>query len=229
MDETELTQQELSAFQPGGRFGLHGMLAFGGPGTHYLSHVPMFHAPHDVQAIFQVTFDPPVQALSSTLYTLKPQTMSLDDLVLRRASTFDATLYHGSFEAGGDHLTRVKVRVERVLHARVLKPSALQLPEPHYFVFGSQEQVFLVHQIFAPPGFDQLLVGRPINGADFPAAALASGITLRAMGHSDTVEDRLRSGMTIYANAPRSPPGVDVRVDLELSALLGPDFVNIAR
>src|SRR5262245_51746495 len=43
-----------SAATASGRVGSHGMVLFGTRGRGYLSHIPMFQAPHDVQAIFEV-------------------------------------------------------------------------------------------------------------------------------------------------------------------------------
>ena len=37
------------------RHGLHGMLLFSDGDALYASHLPMFHAPHDVQLIFRFT------------------------------------------------------------------------------------------------------------------------------------------------------------------------------
>src|SRR6478609_3518761 len=85
-DATEATPGEADATQTStiasGRVGSHGMVAFGTSREAYLSHIPMFAAPHDVQLVVRGSFAgeslPPT--LSNTLYTFLPSRISLDAL-----------------------------------------------------------------------------------------------------------------------------------------------------
>src|SRR5262249_30088456 len=66
-----------------GRVGSHGMVAFGTPGEAYVSHIPMFGPPHDVQAVVAGSFAAAPggtlpATLSDRLYTFVPDKMSLD-------------------------------------------------------------------------------------------------------------------------------------------------------
>ncbi len=115
--------------RPGGRVSVHGMVVFGSPSTGiYMSHIPMFHRPHDVQAIFKVTL-PGDLAFQDGLYTFQPEPFSLDDVLLGRLDTMQGTLFRGSFEGDGKPLTAIDVKVERLLPgAQALKHDAPAVP-----------------------------------------------------------------------------------------------------
>src|SRR5262249_37788321 len=86
-----------------GRVGSHGMVLVGTPSGAYLSHVPLFPAPHDVQLLLSVKLDggPLPATFSDRLYTFLPETLSLDALRLGRLGTMRGTVFAGSFEDGG--------------------------------------------------------------------------------------------------------------------------------
>src|SRR5262245_20487936 len=68
-----------------GRVGSHGMVAFGKDANDvYLSHIPMFQAPHDVQLVAHGSFVGTglPRTLGDRLYTFVPARMSLDALRL---------------------------------------------------------------------------------------------------------------------------------------------------
>src|SRR4051812_40110713 len=95
-------------FGQAGPAATHGMLIFG-KSQIYLSPLPMFHRPHDYQAIFHVSLPVDVEAAfvederqhpEQTVYTLVPQAFSLPELAVR-PFPFQATIYRGHFERGG--------------------------------------------------------------------------------------------------------------------------------
>src|SRR5678816_2230731 len=70
-----------------GRVGSHGMVVFGTPSQAYLSHIPMFSAPHDVQLVAVGAFtslngSPLPESFSESLFTFLPDRISLDALRL---------------------------------------------------------------------------------------------------------------------------------------------------
>lgn len=86
---------------------VHGMLIFGQQKT-YLSHLPMFHSPHDYQAIFEVNLSDEAKTLyredqkshpEETVYTWVPERFDLSTWPRSRRPIL-ATLYRGHFERG---------------------------------------------------------------------------------------------------------------------------------
>src|SRR5262245_19602458 len=67
----------------GGRVGSHGMVVAGTPAEAFLSHIPMFGQPHDVQAVVAGAFSSLngstlPESFSEHLFTFVPDRMSLD-------------------------------------------------------------------------------------------------------------------------------------------------------
>lgn len=116
-----------------GAVGVHGMALVGAGGRLYVSHLPMFHAPHDAQVVLEVEIAAPAEAarlaaeLSATtqLWTIEPERFDLDALAPGRAnpiSGFRAHIYAGHFERGGvRRYSDVDVRIREVIHYRKLQ------------------------------------------------------------------------------------------------------------
>lgn len=94
------------------RHGLHGMLLFSDGDSLYASHLPMFHAPHDMQVVMKIelTDEQAQTALQSALveqseyWTLAPQRFDLTQLAQSGEGgiwRFSGDLYQGHFERGG--------------------------------------------------------------------------------------------------------------------------------
>ena len=87
---------------PGGHMGVHGMVMFG---KNYLSHIPMFHEPHDYQIIMDVHLDHPQigpeDNFGQSLHTFVPDKFSLGDLLNGKLEKIQGTVYEGNFEDGG--------------------------------------------------------------------------------------------------------------------------------
>ena len=109
----------------------HGMLIVGNK-TIYLSHLPMFHAPHDYQVIVEARFHAPQGDPQATyvadrtrtgtpIYTLVPQPFVLPDVIKGKRS-FTATIFRGHFERGGTPIAaNVTVDIVRVLLFKQLR------------------------------------------------------------------------------------------------------------
>jgi hypothetical protein len=146
-------------------YGSHGMVLFGGRDGLYASHLPMFHAPHDVQVVLRVHFaDAQVERAVRTrldggtdLWTLDPEPFALARLA-PRASTpltgFMANVVEGHFEQGGQtRHAHAAVVVDEVLLYRPLSPAAAVRPVATYVPVGS----FLVKLVDARPDFDHIV------------------------------------------------------------------------
>lgn len=205
LDTPALTDRQPPAAEDAdGRVGEHGMVLFGTRDRAYLSHIPMFNAPHDVQAIVEVSFRArPGVALPATfsnrLFTFLPDTASLDALRLGSLRTLHGTIFLGNFEQGGRPVVDdVDVDVARVVHQHVLDADAPV--STRSFVFGSGNDVFAVQRIGGAASSDRI---RAITfGTRRPSAAdLERGVELEAKD-------------------------LDGARELELSCLVGPGFVN---
>jgi hypothetical protein len=179
--------------KPGGRMGVHGMVVFGSPSSGlYMSHIPMYMAPHDVQAYLKVTF-PTTRSFQDGLYTFEPKRFSLDDLLLGRRNRMDGTLYQGSFEGNGKPLGSVTVKVETVLSANQLKSDTPLTPDLEYRVVGTPQDAYLFHPLSKAPDFDQI-VRLDLSKSTLSADDLEKGVTLVFPG-ADAVAQRLAPGV----------------------------------
>lgn len=150
-------------------FATHGMAVFGN-GSLYFSHLPMFHAPHDYQAVFSGSFDQtglsayldPTSNPSHTFYTMAPQPFDL----LKLVSEMDngevkktAKLFTGVFDEGGTAITpSFTVDFEEIIYFKKLNPSDPHPSHPIFIVFGNPDrEIFMTHVIHSPPDFDQIL------------------------------------------------------------------------
>jgi hypothetical protein len=140
---------------------VHGMLLVGQEKI-FLSHLPMFHSPHDQQALIEVELDDKAMAIlaesrkssDETVYTIVPEPFVLTEF-LARPHSFRAELYRGHFERGGELLDEfVNVKVKSILFQKKLSRSGSQPMVPTYLLFGSAKEQFLAHEIHGAPDFD---------------------------------------------------------------------------
>ena len=210
-------------------FGRHNMVAFG-HGTVFLSHLPMFMAPHDAQLLLEVTLEDANGSLQDVwsaerdehpderLYTMRPEEFALSTLYAAdppERDSFGATFFRGHLERDGEvipGLAEVKVRITDVVFAerfdRRGKPEDLT-----YLVVGQGEELFLAHVIRQPPDFDQILAVR-LGGPPPSESELKAGIRVDFPGRANTAAARLRDGET--ATARGHVTGAHRFLDLEL-------------
>jgi len=144
--------------------GSHGMLVVG-TDVVYLSHLPMFHMPHNYQLIFEAALGADVLAdyrrdsgaHADTYYTLVPTgRWVLPDTIVEGAR-FRADLYRGHFERGGTPIRQdITVTVRRIIHFRRFDPG--RTPDPKQWIaFGRGHEHFFAHRIEAAPDMDQVV------------------------------------------------------------------------
>jgi hypothetical protein len=153
------------------RTAVHGMLLFGDH-AHYLSHLPLFHAPHDYQVI--IAADMPAQLANDTYYTFVPTPFALPDFI---ASPFHlrGDIVRGHFERGGTTIARDVEVAPRVIYAHQLVAGGHS--GARYLMFGTPGEQYLVHLIGGPPDFDQVVA---VDGGDLDASALHDGVEITA-------------------------------------------------
>lgn len=142
----------------------HGMAVVGTQQI-YLSHLPMFHSPHDYQVILEVTLDKASQAKYQQLkatspdefITMVPETFVLPEIVAH-PHPFKAAFYKGHFERGGSvFIDEATVTITQTVYFKKFSPSASKPALASYLVFGNSSEQFLAHEITAKPDFDQLV------------------------------------------------------------------------
>ncbi len=149
-------------------FGTHGMVLFGGRDGLFLSHLPMFHAPHDHQVLLEIELSDAAldQTLRATLearpglWTINPEPFALTDLWKKEQplKAFSAELFEGHFERGGTvRFKAVQIRIRRVvLHAK-LKPLPRTKSSVGYQIVRHGSSAFLVKRLNMRPDFDHIV------------------------------------------------------------------------
>ncbi len=115
------------------RYGVHGMALFGGKDGLYAAHLPMFHAPHDVQIVMRVHFsdrrlDSAIRTRldgKTALWTIDPEKFDLSRLSpssTRPLAGFLANVVQGHFEQGGRvRYRQAELKVDKVMLYRPLQ------------------------------------------------------------------------------------------------------------
>lgn len=143
---------------------VHGMAVVGTKHI-YLSHLPMFHSPHDYQVLLEVQLDPASQAeyakaktaSADELITIVPEAFVLPEMIAH-PRPFKADLFKGHFERGGIvFIENATVTITKVIYFKKFLATDTAPATSHYILFGNAEEQFLAHQITAKPDFDQLL------------------------------------------------------------------------
>ena len=192
--------------------GVHNMAVVGHHRI-FLSHLPMFMAPHDSQVILEAHFLKQGRNLDDVyaadraahpavrFYTLSPEPFVLQELFQGDATRpprthFRATVFRGHLEKGGEPigpLTDIEVQV-RVVHAHGFagtdKGKTLT-----YVMFGEEPELMLAHFVSKAPDFDQILAVSA-TGALPPADEMQRGPMVDIPQRGNLVEGRLQTKET---------------------------------
>ena len=195
--------------------GTHNMMLVGEKAV-YLSHLPMFHPPHQFQVILEAAFEKGGKRLSGSyltdriqhakvkMYTVEPTEVFVLPRMWAaegpRRAEFVGTVFRGHLERGGEPingLVGIDVKVKRVVYAREL-PTAKRDEKLTYILFGDGKELFLAHQLSKAPDFDQI-VAVEVDGHPFTRAELLRGVTVTFPGRDNLVSGRLKEGETTVA------------------------------
>lgn len=206
---------------------VHGMVVLGRQ-TIYLSHLPMFHSPHDYQVILEVALPPAAQAQyvadcqtsGEILYTFAPEKFTLPDLAYPdphhpQRTQIVADIYRGHFERGGvPIIEKLTVEVKHVIHFRKFEPQTdPELPCLEYFFFGSPQELFVAHFITRPPDFDHLLAAQVV-GSPFSPEALQAGIAITFPDRPNTIAQRLAGHTRLTGQVQGAPLEIQLLDDI---------------
>lgn len=149
---------------------VHGMLMFG-QSKIYLSHLPMFHNPHDYQAILEVeisaegkaAYERSLKASDEKVYTLVPESFVLPTMI-KNPTAFKAQIYKGHFEREGDLIAdKVAVEIKKIVYVKKFNPKEVKPQTGNYILFGNEKEQFLAHSITVKPDFDQIIKIKPVG------------------------------------------------------------------
>ena len=148
---------------------IHGMLLFGTKDI-WLSHLPMFHKPHDYQVIMSVTLQKNGKDLhaayladkeqsKAVYYSFVPKRFSMTHLVNGTLTSIEGSLVRGHFERGGITIaTGVLAQIKTIPVAVQFQVDAVKPDKASYYVVGSKDESWLAHKIVAKPEeFDQII------------------------------------------------------------------------
>lgn len=144
--------------------GFHGMLFFGQGDSFYISHLPMFHKPHDYQAIVEVRLKPEAKAKyqaalkkSGGYFTFAPdETFVLPEVVTQK-KPIQGTLVQGHFERDGSELLGTELDLVRVVFYKKISENDKKPPKEKYIIFGNGEEYFMAHEVFERPNVDEII------------------------------------------------------------------------
>lgn len=151
---------------------IHGMVLFGGKNT-YASHLPMFHAPHNYQAVFEIAIEELPQGTGAAqqyhetkksnadaLFTLVPEKLDLTKVISGEKTSFQADIFEGHFEKGGVDLGPVQVTVSKVVFSQTLEQNSSA--NTQFVVFGKEGEFFATKKIGGFGSYDAIMkVGVP--------------------------------------------------------------------
>ncbi|AMY09580.1 hypothetical protein LuPra_02799 [Luteitalea pratensis] len=198
------------------RTAVHGMLLVGEE-TAFLSHLPMFSAPHDFQAILEARFtkagsNPQADYFADRkrtgirIYSLEPARFVLPQLVAAEPlRSFKGNLYRGHFERFSSQAAKdaariaqdVDVTVTGVVTFRQFVPEASRTAQLEYLVFGKGRERFLAHGISAAPDFDQVL--RVALDPELTDREIVKGVRIQIPDRANASKDRIRGTDAVSA------------------------------
>lgn len=154
---------------------IHGMLLFG-ENTTYISHLPMFHVPHDYQLLAQVDLSDLTNSSTlakwqqakqtSALFTIVPKPMDLTKVIDGTITFFPVDIYQGHFERGGTLIGPAIVTVkDQLIKSKIVKTNG---PSLDFLVFGQSGEYYLIHMIRGQPTYDAIYKATSPTTTIFP-------------------------------------------------------------
>jgi hypothetical protein len=144
--------------------GFHGMLFFGQGDTFYISHLPMFHKPHDYQAIVEVRLKDDVKAKYQAelkrkggYFTFAPEGNFVLPAQVVGKKPITGSLVQGHFERGGTELLSTDLELVRVVFYKKISEKDKKPAKEKYIIFGKGDEYFMAHEVFQKPNVDEII------------------------------------------------------------------------
>ena len=172
--------------------GFHGMLFFGSEDTFYISHLPMFHKPHDYQAIVEVRLPPEAKARYQAelkkkggYFTFAPEGNFVLPEVVTKKLPIKGSLVQGHFERGGNPLLDVDLELVRVVFYKKISEKDKKPAKEKYVIFGKGNEYFMAHEVFQRPNVDEII---PLPKDKALPAALKKDIAENGLSYLSNLE-----------------------------------------
>jgi hypothetical protein len=207
---------------PSTHFGSHGQLLFGEEAV-YLYHLPFLlddpgRHPHNFQVLMRVSFvdaaDEQVylerrKQMPEALFTALPGPFDQDRLeeIFVEGATGRALgpveLFDEHFEnrPRPEPFVTAEMVIDEVVQFSELLPAGETAEELRYLIVEGEEEAFLVHELSAPPDFDQVLTISLAHDASAVANPSLNGGVLRMVDAANTEHGRLAVGQTMSCAA----------------------------
>ncbi|GAA6184104.1 hypothetical protein [Aliiglaciecola sp. NS0011-25] len=143
--------------------GVHGMVVFNHASSLYVSNLPSYRKPHNVQLIYKLI--PKDSALvylvrDADLVTIKPESFNIERLIRGESVSVKADVYIGNYKQGGS-LTyeQMDLTFSEQKYVRVLKDLGEPNNRQKYDIveLGYNSRA-LIHQIQGAPSYDHLIL-----------------------------------------------------------------------
>lgn len=146
-----------------GRFGSHGMVLFSDGVSLYVSHLPLYRAPHDYQILYRIR-TPQQKRLMALLadsnysmVTVLPDAFDLNRLVEGEQFTISTTVFAGHFERGGKPVfVDADFHFEAQVYLRHIGDLAAEPAGKLQVLEAASARSIAVHRIQAAPSFDMI-------------------------------------------------------------------------
>lgn len=159
---------------------VHGMLLFG-KNANYISHLPMFHTPHDYQLIATVELAElgtgktlgkyEIAKKNNTIFTIVPKLMDLSEVIAGSKTSFEVTIFRGHFERGGTPIGPALVTIKQILVGE--KIAREKGPSSDFLTFGSAGEYYVAHTIKGQPTYDAIYASSAPTKVFFPPCGRA--------------------------------------------------------
>jgi hypothetical protein len=142
----------------------HGMLLFGKEKV-YISHLPMFHPPHNYQIILEIELSAADKSKyikdqethsKTPYYTLVPEEFVLADMI-ENPKPFKADIFRDHFERTGTRIIQnITVSIKQVIYKKRFDDAPPSLKTSNYLLFGNDKEQYAAHFINKRPDFDDI-------------------------------------------------------------------------
>jgi len=135
--------------------GVHGMALMNVDGKLVASHMPLHHPIHAFQLLLELEIESFTPDVGQSLITLMPEKFDLYELARGELKHFNAAIYDGHFERGGEKIhKKFLVRVKKVLLFEQIESSSKKFS--YFEVNLDSRNLLVIKKIGDRPSFDQI-------------------------------------------------------------------------
>lgn len=150
--------------------GSHGMVLISHPKEGlFVSHLPLYKAPHNYQVIYKVQIPESEQVVNLTnenIVTILPERFDLARLISGERFSIKADIYQGHFERGGQLKFTTEITFTKAILIAKVTPTFTQDSAVFYQIPISKKSSIFAHKIQSSPSFDAIGFSENNNRSD---------------------------------------------------------------